>query len=148
MYFPNGVALTPDESALLLAETATHRLSRVGLDGRVTVLTDLPAYPDNMAPVGDSTYWIALASPRVAALERLLPYPAIRRVAGALPAVLRPRPKRYGLVALVDGDGQVLRTLHGPAGRYAMVTGVRQHGRTLWLGSLTERAVARVDLDG
>jgi hypothetical protein len=28
------------------------------------------------------------------------------------------------------------------------ITGVRQHGSTLWLGSLTESAVARVSLDG
>jgi hypothetical protein len=51
------------------------------------------------------------------------------------------------LAALVDGDGRVLRTLHGPAGDYMMMTGVRQHGSTLWLGSLTESAVARVSLD-
>jgi hypothetical protein len=28
-----------------------------------------------------------------------------------------------------------------------MITGVRQHGSTLWLGSLTESAVARVSLE-
>jgi hypothetical protein len=52
----------------------------------------------------------------------------------------------YGIVALVDGDGRVLRTIHGPSGRYVMVTGVRQHGSTLWLGSLTEPAIARLPL--
>jgi hypothetical protein len=46
----------------------------------------------------------------------------------------------------VDGDGAVLRTLHGPAGRYVMVTGVRRHDDTLWLGSLTEHGIARVPL--
>jgi hypothetical protein len=50
------------------------------------------------------------------------------------------------MAALVDGEGTVLRVLHGPAGRYVMATGVRQHGDTLWLGSLTEQAVARVSL--
>ena len=28
-----------------------------------------------------------------------------------------------------------------------MITGVRQHGDTLWLGSLTEPGVARIRLD-
>jgi hypothetical protein len=45
-------------------------------------------------------------------------------------------------VAQVDGAGRVLRTVHGPAGTYPMITGVRQHGDTLWLGSLTEKSVA------
>ena len=44
------------------------------------------------------------------------------------------------------GEGRVLRTIHGPAGRYVMLTGVRQHGYTLWLGSLTEKAVGRIPL--
>jgi sugar lactone lactonase YvrE len=146
-HFPNGVALTPDEDALLLCETVSHRLLRLSLPGgEVRVLGDLPAYPDNMSPVGDGTYWIALASPRVAIAEKLLPHPMLRRVAAVLPTRLQPQPLPYTMAALVDGDGRVLRTLHGPAGRYVMATGVRQHGDTLWLGSLTERAIARTPL--
>lgn len=148
LYFPNGVALTPDESAVLVAETTTHRLLRVPLaGGSPEELADLPAYPDNISAVGDGTYWVALPSPRVAIAERLLPHPFVRRVAALLPDRLQPQPIRYGLVAQVDGDGQVLRTLHGPTGGYSMITGVRQHGGMLWLGSLTEPAVARVSLD-
>jgi sugar lactone lactonase YvrE len=146
-FFPNGVALTPAEDALLLCETVAHRLVRLSLpDGAVTVLGDLPAYPDNMAPVGDGTYWIALASPRVAIAEKLLPHPVLRRVAAVLPVRLQPQPLPYVIAALVDGDGTLLRALHGPAGRYRMATGVRQHGDTLWLGSLTENGIARVSL--
>ncbi|MFI5490187.1 SMP-30/gluconolactonase/LRE family protein [Micromonospora echinaurantiaca] len=148
LYFPNGIALTPDESALMLVETATHRLVRLTLpDAEVTVLADLPAYPDNLTGVGDGTYWIALPSPRLAAMERLLPHPRLRQLVALLPAAVQPKPLRYGLVALVDGAGRVLRTLHGPRGGYHMITGVRQHGDQLWLGSLTATGVARVPLD-
>ena len=109
LYFPNGVALTPDESALMLVETTTHRLLRVELPGgTVRVLADLPAYPDNLSAVGDGTYWIALPSPRVPIAERLLPHPRLRQLAALLPDAMQPQPRRYGLVALVDGDG------HGP----------------------------------
>jgi sugar lactone lactonase YvrE len=146
-YFPNGVALTPAEDALLLCETVAHRLVRLSLpDGAVTELCDLPAYPDNMSPVGDGTYWLALASPRVAIAERLLPHPMVRRIAAVLPTRLQPQPLPYVIAALVDGDGTLLRALHGPAGRYQMATGVRQHGDTLWLGSLTGTAIARIPL--
>ena len=78
LYFPNGVGLAPDESALLVAETTTHRLVRVALpSGELTELADLPAYPDNLSTVGDGTYWVALPSPRLAIAERLLPHPTI-----------------------------------------------------------------------
>ena len=147
LYFPNGVALLPDESAILLAETSTHRLLRVPLNGgEPTVLTDLPAYPDNVSAMGDGTYWVALPSPRLPIAERLLPHPGVRRVAALLPEAAQPHPKRYSLAALVDSDGRVLRVLHGPGGAYTMVTGVRQHGDVLWLGSLVEPAVGRVRL--
>jgi sugar lactone lactonase YvrE len=146
-YFPNGLALTPGEDALMMCETVSHRLVRLSLpDGAVTVLADLPAYPDNMAPVGDGTYWIALASPRVAIAERLLPHPWARRIAAILPTRLQPQPLPYTIAALVDGDGAVLRALHGPAGAFLMATGVRQDGDTLWLGSLTEKGIGRTSL--
>ncbi|MGW3604063.1 SMP-30/gluconolactonase/LRE family protein [Micromonospora sp. NPDC005161] len=146
LYFPNGIALTPDESALMLVETTTHRLLRVELGGGVRVLADLPAYPDNLSAVGDGTYWIALPSPRVPIAERLLPHPRLRQLAALLPDAMQPQPRRYGLVALVDGAGTVRRTLHGPTGHYWMITGVRQHGDQLWLGSLIGPGVARVPL--
>ncbi|GAB3936008.1 hypothetical protein GCM10027614_11820 [Micromonospora vulcania] len=130
----------------MLVETTTHRLLRVELGGGVRELADLPAYPDNLSAVGDGTYWIALPSPRVPVAERLLPYPRLRQLAALLPDAMQPQPRRYGLVALVDGTGAVLRTLHGPTGTYSMITGVRQHDDQLWLGSLTGPGVARVPL--
>ena len=146
-YFPNGVALTPSGDGLLLCETVAHRLLRLSLpDGAVRVLGDLPAYPDNMSPVGDGTYWIALASPRVALAEKLLPHPTLRRLTAVLPPRLQPQPLPHIIAAHVDGDGVVLRALHGVNGRFTMATGIRQHGDTLWLGSLTERAIARAPL--
>jgi len=148
LYFPNGVALTPDESALLFVEDSTHRLSKMSLvSGQPETVLDLAAYPDNMSSVGDGTYWIALPSPRLPIVEKLLPHPWLRWTANLLPNAFQPQPKKYSLVALVDGEGEVLRTIHGPAGRYSMVTGVRQQGRHLWLGSLNESAVARISLE-
>jgi hypothetical protein len=63
-----------------------------------------------------------------------------------LPTRFQPQPLPYTIAALVDGDGTLLRALHGPAGRFVLATGVRQHGDTLWLGSLTEKAIARTSL--
>jgi sugar lactone lactonase YvrE len=148
LYFPNGVALSPDEKSLMMVEDSTHRLLRVTLEtGAITELLDLRAYPDNMSAVGDGTYWIALPSLRLPIVEKLLPYPRLRYLANLLPEAVQPKPSRYSLAALVDGDGRVLRTIHGPAGRYPMLTGVRQQGDLLWFGSLNKNAVARIRLE-
>jgi len=151
LYFPNGVALTPDDSALLVVETGTYTLSRIELTGtsagrRQTLAANLPGLPDNLSAVGDDTYWIALPSLRIPALDRMLPLPLVRSLTARLPARLQPVPPRYGLVLQVDGTGRILRSLHGPAGRYAEITGVREHDGWLYLGSLLESAAARVRL--
>jgi sugar lactone lactonase YvrE len=136
LYFPNGVALTPDESAVLVVESATRALLRVGMGGGIRTLTELPAFPDNMSAVGDGTYWIALPSSREPRAD------GPRSATG--PAPEGPDPHRG--VALVNADGRVLRTVRGAANRYRMITGVRQHGRSLWLGSLSEPGIGRISL--
>ena len=59
---------------------------------------------------------------------------------------MQPAAKRYGLVARLGADGQITRSLHGPAGRFREIVGVRQHDGWLYLGSLYETAVGRVPL--
>ena len=44
--------------------------------------------------------------------------------------------------------GRLVHDLDLPARDYAMVTGVREHDGTVWLGSLEQPAVARVRLSG
>jgi Strictosidine synthase len=70
----------------------------------------------------DGTYWIAMPSPRLPIVESLLPHPLLRKLADLLPQWMQPQPERYGLVALVDAQGRVLRTLHGPSGSFSMIT--------------------------
>ena len=74
----------------------------------------------------------------------MMPHPAPRRVAARLPERLQPAAQRYGLVARVGADGTILQSLHGPAGTYREIVGVRQHDGWLCLGSLAETAVGRV----
>lgn len=150
MYFPNGVALTPDESALLVCETGTYRLIRVELSGSAagkrTVLTDLPGFPDNISAVGDGTYWVAVLSLRVPILDATLPLPLARRAIARVPPGAQPAARRYGLVVQVDSTGRILRSLHGPAGAFSEISGARQHQDWLYLGSLAESSVGRVRL--
>ncbi|SOD98494.1 SMP-30/gluconolactonase/LRE family protein [Blastococcus haudaquaticus] len=146
--FANGVALSADGSFVAVAETGARRIRRVWLDGprRGTddVLADeLWGYPDNIALGSDGLIWVAVASPRVAALDTIWRLPsAARAVVRRLPERLQPSPDPVvGLVAL-DGDGRVVEERRGLLDGFGMLTGVRESGGTLWLGSLTADSVA------
>ena len=153
LYFPNGVALAPDESFLLVAQTGGYDVLRIPLTGPRAgqpepFASNLPGLPDNMSAAGDGGYWVAFPSPRLPFVDRLMPHPAPRRVAARLPDRLQPAAQRYGLVARLGGDGTITQVLHGPAGRYREIVGVRQHDGWLYLGSLYETAVGRVRVPG
>jgi sugar lactone lactonase YvrE len=58
------VALAPDESFLLVAQTGGYDILRISLTGPAAghpepFAPNLPGIPDNMSPAGDGTYWVA-----------------------------------------------------------------------------------------
>lgn len=152
LQFANGVALAADESFVAVAETGAYRLTRLWLTGaragqRDTLVDNLPGFPDNLSTGSDGRIWIAIGSPR----NRLLDWahartPLIRRTVWALPERLQPRPVRTAWAMAVDGSGRVVADLQGAGDKYHMVTGVREHGGRLYLGSLAEGSIAVVDL--
>src|SRR5580658_11144700 len=130
LYFPNGMALAPDESFVLVAQTAGYDILRIGLTGPAAgrpepFASNLPGLPDNMSSAADGTYWVAFPSPRLPFVDRMMPHPAPRRIAARLPERLQPAAQRYGLVARVGADGTLNRSLHAPAGSNREIVGVR-----------------------
>jgi sugar lactone lactonase YvrE len=153
MHFPNGVALTPDESAVVVAQTGAYRLDRIRLtgegQGQAELLVDgLPGFPDNIATGSDGLVWIAMASPRLPVLDlvsRL--HPAIRKAAWALPERLQVKEKRVVWARAVDPEtGRTVHDFHGTHPGFHMVTGVREAAGTVYLGSLEHRAIAHFEL--
>jgi sugar lactone lactonase YvrE len=150
LQFANGVALAPDESWVVVASSGSYRLDRVELpSGKQSTLVDaLPAFPDNIATGSDGLVWIAMASPRIAALDlahRL--HPAIRKAVWALPEPLQVKEKRVVWVRAIDGaTGKVVHDFRSVHPDYHMVTGVREADGVVYLGSLNERAIAYFSL--
>jgi hypothetical protein len=72
----------------------------------------------------------------------------LRRMVTKVPEALQPKPKRTVRVLAVDDAGGVVHDVSGDASGFHMVTGVREHEGTLWLGSLHEPAVAAIRLPG
>jgi sugar lactone lactonase YvrE len=97
LQFANGVALAPDESWLVVAETGGYCLDRIWLSGpragqREPLVENLPAFPDNVSTGSDGLIWVALPSRRNAILDRLLPAPpCCGRSLGRCPTRCSPR---------------------------------------------------------
>jgi sugar lactone lactonase YvrE len=66
LYFPNGIAVGPNEMYLLFNETSMYRVQRFWLTGdragQADIFVDnLPGFPDNLSFDGEDTFWVALA---------------------------------------------------------------------------------------
>lgn len=156
MTFANGVALTADEDALLVASTGDYTLTRIELTGdragTHTVLHNpLPGFPDNCNTGTDGTIWVAIVAPRNPAADFLHPrHPVLRRIAEMLPDALAPAAARHAFVLGLDEHGTVRHNLQGSGDRFHYVTSAREHDGWLYLGS--EKAeitqVARVPVPG
>ena len=149
LYFANGVTLSPGNDFLLVCETGKYRLLKYWLTGEKAgqtekLLDNLPGFPDNVSTGTDGVFWVAMPGLRDATLEATLPVPFLRKVIARLPEALRPKPTRHSFVLGIDADGKVRYNLQDPAGRYAPITSVEEHGGTLYLGSIIEPCFGRI----
>lgn len=152
LYFANGVAVSPDQSFVLVAETGTYRVRRVWLtepkQGMVDVfIENLPGFPDGISSNGKDKFWLALVTPRQALFDRLLPNPFLRQVVYRLPKFLQPAPERYSFVLALDSQGRVVENLqNGAPDCYAQIANVVEHNGALYFGSIGEDTVGRFAL--
>ena len=150
LYFANGVAVSPDQSFVLVNETWEYRVTRYWLRGekagtRDLFIDNLPGFPDGISSNGKDTFWLALVSPRQKLIDYLADKPFLRKVVARLPRFLQPDARRYGFVLGLDHQGKVIHNLQSPSGKpFAVITSVQQHGDYLYLGSLLERAIGRI----
>ncbi|MEV4516612.1 SMP-30/gluconolactonase/LRE family protein [Dactylosporangium sp. NPDC049525] len=150
--FANGLVLAPDGSHLLFAETAGYRISRFWLTGSKAgtveaLVENLAGFPDNMSLGSDGLLWVAIAAPRNALLDRLLPLPGVLRLlVWNLPAALRPKATPVAWVMAFDLDGGLVHDLRTSDGSYGFVTSVAERDGTVVAGSLTQDSIAVLDL--
>jgi sugar lactone lactonase YvrE len=156
LYFPNGVAIGPNEAYLLLNETSMYRVRRYWLTGERAGQTDtftdnLPGFPDNISFNGRDTFWVALAGgPRLrAALDPLLPHPFLRKIMWRIPGVLGGTSTGEGYVVGLDLEGNVIHTLQDLTGdAYPDTTSAVEYDGALYIGSFSADGVGRVRVPG
>jgi sugar lactone lactonase YvrE len=152
--FANGVAVSPDQSFVLVVETGSYRIHRVWLRGlkkgqSEIFIENLPGFPDGISANGKDKFWLALVTPRDEMLDKLLPHPFLRKVIARLPGFLQPAPKRYSFVLGLDNDGHPVDNLQdGSPTCYAEIANVVEHQGFLYFGSIGESTIGRLRLSG
>lgn len=152
IYFANGVAVSPDQTFVLVAETGMYRIRRVWLKepkmGQNDIFIDnLPGFPDGISSNGRDRFWLALVTPRQALFDRMLPYPSVRKIVARLPKFLQPAPQRYSFVLGLDSSGRIAENLqNGSPDCFAQISNVVEHNNALYLGSIGEDTVGRFPL--
>jgi len=147
--FANGVAVSHDQSYVLVNETGSYRVIRFWIAGQKkgqfeTFIGPLPSFPDNISTGHNGRYWIAFVSPRNSLLDNLSTKPFMRKVIQRMPAFLRPQAVAYGHIIAIDGSGQVVQDLQDPDGSYPINTGVTETEEYLYIGSLVTPVLGRL----
>ena len=152
IYFANGVAVSPDQTFVLVAETGMYRIRRVWIKepkmGQNDVFIDnLPGFPDGISSNGRDRFWLALVTPRSAVLDRTLPHPFVRKILARLPKFLQPAPARYSFVLGLDQQGRIVENLqNGSPDCFAQIANVVERNNALYFGSIGEDTVGRFAL--
>lgn len=149
LYFANGVAISHDQTFLLVVETGLYRVRRVWLSGAKAGQNDvfidnLPGFPDGISSNGKDKFWLSLVTPRDEIFDKILPRPFLRKVVARLPKFLQPAPKRYSFVLGLDDAGHVVENLqNGSPGCYAEIANAVERDGALYFGSIAEDSVGK-----
>lgn len=148
--FANGVAISSDDSFLLVSETGHYRVLKHWLTGdragsTEVLLDNLPGFPDNLKSGIQGRFWLGLAAPRNALLDQLSDKPFVRKIVQRLPAIARPKAVPSSHVIAFNGSGEVLINLKDPAARHPVLTGVVETPEALYLTTLYGKVLPRLD---
>lgn len=150
LQFANGVAVGPDGGFVAVTETGAYRVTRYWLSGprggtHDVLVDNLPGFPDGISFNGQQRFWVALFAPRNTLLDAAAGQPWVRTLIFHLPAWAQPAPEHVARVLGLSTDGRIVDNLvDSSTGAYAPITSVIQAGHTLYLGSLTQNAFARL----
>ena len=150
LHFANGVAVSPDETYVLVNETTRYGTKKVFVRGpkagQVEVfVNNLPGFPDGISTGADGIFWLAIYAPRNALLDSLSDRPWLRKILHRTPSALQPKPERHAFVLGLDADGNVVHNLQDADGaRFSMTSSAEQVGDWLYVGSVSEPSWGRI----
>ncbi len=150
LYFANGVALSQDESFVLVNETGRYHVRRYWLTGDKAgtseiFIDNLPGFPDGISRGKDGIFWLALPTPRLPQMDNIASSKILKRFVAGLPRGMQPEPVRMGYIIGINEQGEIILTMQDSNGaKVWMITSVQQEGDTLYLGSLVAPQIGMI----
>lgn len=148
--FANGVALGPDQSWAVLAETGTYRLWKIQLSGEARGAKEpfgdpLPGFPDNVTfDAAGGRFYVAIGAPRNRAMDALAGSPRIRNLIPRLPKAWQPAPARVAMVMALDVGGKRVHAWeHAAPDSYSPIASATARDGVLYLGSFARHGLGR-----
>ncbi|KAJ7542991.1 hypothetical protein O6H91_09G020900 [Diphasiastrum complanatum] len=144
--FANGVALSKDNSFLVVAESISGRLLRYWLKGAkagtAELFAFLPGYPDNVRRNEAGDFWVAIHCRRNLRHRILGPRPLLRKLIFKLPIPLKNlyvfySGKPHAMVLKYSADGELVDVFEDDTGKVVkLVSEVEERDGRLWLGTV------------
>ncbi|KAK6127565.1 hypothetical protein DH2020_038683 [Rehmannia glutinosa] len=149
LYFANGVAVSADQSFVIVCETAMQRCIKYYIQGprkgSVDIFVEnLPGLPDNIRYDGEGQYWIGINTDATT-WELVQKYPFMRKVIAIMDKHIgRPKTEKNGGVIAVDLDGKP--TAHYYDRDVFLSTSGIKIGEHLYCGSIVLPYIIRLNL--
>ncbi|XP_064632804.1 adipocyte plasma membrane-associated protein-like [Lineus longissimus] len=152
LYLANGIALSQDESYILIQEMSIMRILKYYLKGpragsSEVIMENMAGYPDNIKLTKSGTFHVAMGVTRFRKagilkyarpfLDVIGPYPALKRLIAKLTplwaySIFLPR---HNYFLEIDGDGNILKSFHDPDGKIIRgISEVFEHDGRLYIG--------------
>ncbi|CAK7355517.1 unnamed protein product [Dovyalis caffra] len=151
LYFPNGIAVSPDQDFVAFCETPMRSCRRYYIQGEKKghlekFIDHLPGMPDNIHYDGHGHYYIALASETTAFWELAFKYPFLRKLIGIFTKYVgEVHAAKCSGVFVVDLDGKPAEHYYDP-GLALLSSGVKI-GNHIYCGSIVYPYIIRVDIE-
>ncbi len=154
LYFANGITISPKEEYILISESSSYQIRKYWLKGNLAgtqeiILNNMIGFPDGINNSKDGNYWVSMASPRKWSVDNLYhPYVWVKQILKYIPESFRPGPEMYGLIIKIDGQGNILESLHDPLGKVLhTITNTVEFEYTLYMGSLYNDTIGKLSLN-
>jgi len=150
--FGNGIAVSPDQSYVLVNETFKYKINRYWLTGPKAGSHDvfkenLPGFIDGISQGENGIYWLAVIGQRDAALDGILSGTLVRKILLRLPFLMPKDAGHHNMILGLNAQGDVIYNFQDPTGKFAEITSIEQEGNTLYLGTLKDTYIAKYVLN-
>jgi sugar lactone lactonase YvrE len=136
----NGITLTRNEDAIIVAEMGAYRLRKIWISGALKgneqiIIDNLPGFPNNIVRRPDGTFWLAFTTTRNDQLDNMHPYPLLKKIVLGLPDFMKPTAQLFGVLLHIDEEGKILNCYYDTDGTVVSeISSVFEYEGKLFMG--------------